>query len=99
MTDKKENSTFWLWAIIAVLIGAIFVLLYYLFKKPKPAQSIRLNKFSAVALIVFATISLANNLGIINLSSYPWILTFINIYVPVNGIAEAVKILGIFKRA
>ena len=96
-TSATEQSTFWLWAVIAILIGAIFVLLYYLFKKPKPVQSIKLNKISAGALVIFATISLANNLGLIDLTSVPWLLTFINIYVPVNGIAEAVKILEIFK--
>jgi len=99
MTDDNEkNSTFWLWAIIAILIGAIFILLYYLFKKPKPVQSIRLNKISAGSLIVFAIISLVHNLGFINIDSYPFLLTFINIYVPVNGIAEAIKIFEFFKK-
>ena len=97
--NSKEKSTFWLWVIIAILIGAIFVLLYFLLKKPKPAQRIQLNKISAVALVIFATISLVHNLGFINFDSYPWLLTFINIYVPVNGITEAIKVLEIFKKA
>lgn len=96
-SEKKGNPTFWLWVIIAILVGAIVVLLYYFWKKPKPAQSIKLNKISAGALIVFALLSLANNLGVIDLTPYPFLITFINIYVPVNGIAEALKILEIGK--
>jgi hypothetical protein len=94
----KEKSTFWLWVIIVILAGAVILLLYSLYKKSKSVQTGKLNKISAGALIFFAAISLVHNLGIVKLDSLPWLLTFVNVYVPVNGIAEAIKILEIFKK-